>query len=179
MNYFDVVLSNWFLQIYPHNYFSIDIITMSIVFDYLELVADVEPSKPIIAVVTGATGINGNAMVSYLSHFSKQVPLIIAISKSTLNTPETDWYDAPHVRHLALDLLDTDKVNEQIESHKHLFSQATHLFHMSYIEKDSDEEMIKVNMKMLRNIVEGLEKVTQLEHVALVDGKICYQSSFI
>ncbi len=154
---------------------------MSLIFDYFELFGEVEPSKPIIPVVTGATGINGNAMVSYLSHFPKQVPLIIAISKSTLNTPETDWYDAPHVRHLALDLLDTAKVNEQIVAHKHLFLQATHLFHMSYIEKDSDEEMIEVNMKMLKNIVEGLEKVTQLDHVALIDGKSMFndQSSFI
>jgi nucleoside-diphosphate-sugar epimerase len=75
-----------------------------------------------------------------------------------------------------LDLLDTDKVNEQIEAHKHLFLQATHLFHMSYIEKDTDEEMIEVNMKMLKNIVEGLEKVTQLDHVALVDGDKYYGS---
>jgi hypothetical protein len=151
---------------------------MSLVFDYLELVADVEPSQPIIAVVTGATGINGNAMVSYLSHFPKQVPTIIAISKSTKNTTGTDWYNAPHVRHLALDLLDTDKVNEQIEYHKHLFAQATHLFHMSYIEKDSDDEMIEVNMKMLRNMIEGLEKVTKLDHVALIDGRCDDQSSF-
>jgi nucleoside-diphosphate-sugar epimerase len=149
---------------------------MSLVFDYLELVADVEPSKPIIAVVTGATGINGNAMVSYLSHFPKQVPTIIAISKSTKNTTDTDWYNAPHVRHLALDLLDTDKVNEQIEYHKHLFAQATHLFHMSYIEKDSDDEMIEVNMKMLRNMIEGLEKVTKLDHVALINGDKYYGS---
>jgi nucleoside-diphosphate-sugar epimerase len=110
--------------------------------------------------------------VTYLSHFPKQVPTIIAISRSTLNTPETDWYEAPNVRHLALDLLDGEKVAEQIESHMHLFSQVTHLFHMSYIESDSDQEMIDQNMAMLKNIVENLEKVSQLKHVSLVDGKI-------
>jgi len=146
---------------------------MSLIFDYFELISALaDQGKPFIPVVTGATGINGNAMVSYLSHFPQQVPLIIALSTSTKSITESDWCDCPHVRHLALDLLNEDDVSEKIEAHKNLFMQATHLFHTAYVEKLSADEMIQKNMTMLKNIVEGLEKVTKLDHIALIDGTL-------
>src|ERR1700722_317501 len=107
-------------------------------------------------VIAGAVGVIGRGV---LAHYEADEDVeIIAISRRAPDFPT-------RARHLAIDLGDR-------ESSERMFAQAssaTHLVYCAYQEGKTPAEQISVNLTMLRNAVEGLEKhAPGLRHVTLM-----------
>jgi nucleoside-diphosphate-sugar epimerase len=112
-------------------------------------------------VIAGALGVIGRGVLAYYE--DKDVELV-AISRRTPDFPT-------RVRHLSGDLLDLDfcrYLSTQL-------TQATHLVFAAYQEVPSQEGLVKVNLRMLMNIVDALEAAApNLRHITLMQGGKAY-----
>lgn len=113
-------------------------------------------------VVAGAVGVIGRGV---LAHYEAEEDVeIIAISRRAPDFPT-------RAHHLAMDL-------EDPESSERMFAQAsgaTHLVYCAYQEGKTPAEQVSVNLTMLRNAVQGLEKnAPGLRHVTLMQGGKAY-----
>lgn len=112
-------------------------------------------------VVAGAVGVIGRGVLAFYEN--KDVNLV-AVSRRAPDFPT-------RAKHLPADLLDRD-------SCERYFSQvpyATHLVFAAYQEKSSPAELVDVNLLMLRNMVEVMEKhAPNLRHITLMQGGKAY-----
>lgn len=107
--------------------------------------------------VAGAVGVIGRSVLAYYE--DKDVNLI-AISRT-----KPDF--ATWATHLPLDLLDPSSSEE----HSAALSSVTHLVFAAYQEKPTPAELVDVNMQMLQNLIEALEKHSpDFQHVTLMQG---------
>ncbi|EMO8842686.1 SDR family oxidoreductase [Citrobacter freundii] len=111
--------------------------------------------------VAGAVGVIGRSVLAYYE--DKDVNLI-AISRT-----KPDF--ATWATHLPLDLLDPSSSEE----HSAALSSVTHLVFAAYQEKPTPAELVDVNMQMLQNLIEALEKHSPgFQHVTLMQGGKAY-----
>lgn len=114
------------------------------------------------AVVAGATGIIGRAIVAKLSELGGW--RTIAVSKSGRKVPGAD-------EAISIDLLDSGDIRPQLAS----ASEASHLFFAAYLPQPSWIEETHPNLTLLVNAIEGLELVgAPLHHVTLITGAKYY-----
>lgn len=119
-------------------------------------------SKKPTAVVVGATGIIGRAIVAKLAEVGGW--RTIAVSQSGRTVPGAD-------EAISVDLLDSAEARRQLAT----ASEATHLFFAAYAPRPSWLEEVQPNLALLVNAVEGLESAgAPLQHVTLITGAKYY-----
>ncbi|KAL0042826.1 hypothetical protein WJX79_000975 [Trebouxia sp. C0005] len=116
-----------------------------------------------VALCTGATGISSIHLVRHLlkdARFGK----VYGVSRR-------DLYDLPvaHVEHVKLDLLDPQKVKDELKSKG--IKDVTHLYQNAFVFSGDDVKDIEINFGMHKNIIEGLEAAgSNLQHVYFNSG---------
>jgi nucleoside-diphosphate-sugar epimerase len=118
------------------------------------------------ALITGANGISGTAILEYLvEHTAKQEWDIIVTSRSPFKTTVND----PRVKFIALDYTkDVDTLAEQM---KDICAPVTHAYFCSYVHMDDFAELNAANAALFENFLDSLEKVaSSLQNVTLQTG---------
>lgn len=117
------------------------------------------------ALVTGATGIIGNAVVERLSN-SSNWGKIHACSRS-----QPAHLEHPKVQHSKIDLSSSPS-----EIAKHLrennVQEISYVFYSAYLADDDEDKATEINSNMLRNLLEGLQEADpgSLKRVVLTSG---------
>lgn len=115
-----------------------------------------------IVVVAGAQGVAGRAS---LEHYAS-LPGTVVYGLSRRPAQSTG-----NIHHISVDLLNPDDIQTKVG---HL-SKATHLVFGAYIEKPTAAEKTSVNVAILRNLLDALEKTAPaLKHVTLYQGGKAY-----
>lgn len=110
------------------------------------------------ALVTGALGVTGRNLIHYLDTLEEWK--VIGISR---RSPDFE----SKAQFISLDLLD----KQSCEKHSALFAGITHLLFTAYIPAKNTAEELQLNLTLLKNIVEVVEKASsQLQRVVLVEG---------
>src|SRR5260370_23996248 len=95
-------------------------------------------------VVAGAVGVTGRAV---LAHFENKDVNLVAVSRRAPDFPTC-------ARHLSIDLTDRDSCESLLSQ----VPDATHLVYAALQDKEAPAEHVRVNMTMLTNMVETLER---------------------
>ncbi|KAI9037295.1 SDR family oxidoreductase [Aspergillus affinis] len=129
---------------------------------------------PKVALVTGANGISGHAIVEHLirrpdTEWSK----IIVTSRSQL---QSYWVD-PRVEFIALDFLEPKETI--VRKMKAICSDVTHAYFTSYIHNNDFFKLAEKNCPLFRNFLEAIDTVCpSLERVCLQTGGKHYGVQF-
>lgn len=119
-------------------------------------------SKKLTAVVVGATGIIGSAIVAKLSEVGGW--RTIAVSQSGKTVPGAD-------EAIAVDLMDSADARLKLAAAR----EASHLFFAAYAPRSGWIEEVQPNLALLMNAIEGLESAgAPLKHVTLITGAKYY-----
>jgi nucleoside-diphosphate-sugar epimerase len=114
------------------------------------------------AVVVGATGIIGSAIVAKLSEVGGW--RTIAVAQSGRTVPGAD-------EAIGVDLMDSADAHRKLAA----ASEASHLFFAAYAPRPGWIEEVQPNLALLVNTIEGLESVgAPLKHVTLITGAKYY-----
>lgn len=113
--------------------------------------------------VVGSTGLSG----SYAGRHLKEMGWTVAtVSRSRVDLP---WSD----RHVAADLEDRAGAGRALAS----LSDVTDVFYCTWSRQANEEENVRVNAAMIRNLFDGIA-AAPLRHAALVTGLKHYLGSF-
>jgi nucleoside-diphosphate-sugar epimerase len=114
------------------------------------------------ALVAGALGVSGRAIVNHLVGLGDWE--VIGISRRTPDFPTS-------ARFLALDLLDRADVERNLGE----FHDVTHVFYTALQTRPSPFEEVELNLAMLRQTVEAVERSSgRLRKVVLMEGAKYY-----
>ncbi len=119
------------------------------------------PSSPRTALVVGATGITGTALVERLTGDGWDV---VALSRRGLDTPG--------VTSVRADLTDADALRTALAGQR-----PTHVFLTAWSRRETEAENIVVNKAMVADLLAAVEHAP-VEHVALVTGLKHYLGPF-
>ncbi|MCB1487670.1 MAG: SDR family oxidoreductase [Bauldia sp.] len=120
-------------------------------------------SKEHTALIVGATGLSG----SYAGRLLKEDGwTVVTLSRSDVDLP---WSD----RHIAADLTDAAATAAALER----ASDVTHVFYCTWSREANEDENVRVNALMIRNLFDGLAGAP-IRHAALVTGLKHYLGSF-
>ncbi|PYI36134.1 NAD(P)-binding protein [Aspergillus indologenus CBS 114.80] len=106
------------------------------------------------AIVTGATGITGSAIVHHLCK-DNQYAKIYSLSRSN------PGYASPKVQHATLDL--QSSAEDMARSLQGV--RADYVFFCAYLARDDPTELTRVNAAMLRNFLRALELTGAIKHL--------------
>lgn len=115
------------------------------------------------ALIVGATGLSGSYAACQLREAGWAV---VTTSRSRVALP---WSD----RHIAVDLEDTIASKDALSA----ASDATHVFYCTWSRQPNEDENVRVNALMIRNLFDGLQ-AAPIRHAALVTGLKHYLGSF-
>lgn len=120
-------------------------------------------NKAKLALVVGVSGING-------SHLAKEL-----ISKKwiTYGLARNPSIELDGLKPLAADLLDKEQLSQVLKD-----VYPTHVYFTTWMKKESEEENIRVNGAMVRNLLEVLSPKKSVEYVSLVTGLKHYLGPF-
>lgn len=116
-----------------------------------------------IALVVGATGITGSNLANELL---SQGWTTYGISRNTNNNIEG-------LISLKADLLDVKNLEAALEN-----ISPTHVFFTTWMRNDTEEENIRVNSALIKNLLDVLSPKKSVQHVALVTGLKHYLGPF-
>ena len=120
-------------------------------------------TKANIALIVGATGLSG----SYAGrHLKAQGWTLVTVSRSAIDLP---WSD----RHIAVNLEDAVASKAALAA----AADVTHVFYCTWSRQASEDENVRVNAAMIRNLFDGLSGAP-IKHAALVTGLKHYLGSF-
>lgn len=116
-----------------------------------------------IALVVGSTGITGSNLAQAL------------ISKGwvTYGLARNPNNDIPGLRTIKADLLDEQNLSIALEN-----IAPTHVFFNTWMRNDTEEENIRINSSLVRNLLNVLSPKRSVQHVALVTGLKHYLGPF-
>lgn len=116
-----------------------------------------------IALIVGATGLSG----SYTGRCMKEAGwTVVTVSRGDV---VLDWSD----RHIAADLTDPVGSRAALKG----ASDVTHVFYCTWARQANEDENVRVNSLMIRNLFEGIADAP-IKHAALVTGLKHYLGSF-
>ncbi|WP_273282577.1 SDR family oxidoreductase [Pseudooceanicola atlanticus] len=116
-----------------------------------------------IALIVGATGLSGSYTARELKSHGWTV---VTVSRSDV---DLEWSD----RHIAADLTDAESSAEALKAAQ----DVTHVFYCTWSRQANEEENVRVNGLMARNLFEGIAGAP-VKHAALVTGLKHYLGSF-
>jgi len=115
-----------------------------------------------VALVVGDQGVIGKNLVKHLATLPDWE--IIGLSRRDCDTQA-------NVRHISVDLLDTNDCSQKLRGLTHI----THIFYAAFQDRPTWSELVPPNLAMLVNVVEAIEKVSpRLVHVSLMQGYKVY-----
>jgi nucleoside-diphosphate-sugar epimerase len=120
-------------------------------------------SKQNTALIVGATGLSGSYAGRYLK---KQGWAVVTVSRSAA---DLSWSD----RHIAADLEDATASKAALAA----ASDVTNVFYCTWSRQANEEENVRVNAAMIRNLFDGIADAP-IRHAALVTGLKHYLGSF-
>ncbi|KAH8688921.1 hypothetical protein GQ44DRAFT_632189 [Phaeosphaeriaceae sp. PMI808] len=124
-----------------------------------------------VALITGANGITGTAILDYLvrNTTSSQWSQIIVTSRHPLKTHSQD----SRITFVALDFLqEPSKLASDLAK---VADKVTHAYFSSYVHRDDFSELSAANSSLFENFLSALTKVApNLENVTLQTGGKCY-----
>lgn len=120
-------------------------------------------SKQKTALIVGATGLSGSYAGRRLKGDGWRV---VTVSRSDVDLP---WSD----RHIAADLTDSEGSAKALSS----ANDVTHVFFCTWARQATEEENVRVNSAMVRNLFDGIADAP-IQHAALVTGLKHYLGSF-
>jgi nucleoside-diphosphate-sugar epimerase len=115
------------------------------------------------ALVVGITGIGGN-------HVARE---LLAGGWNVVGLSRRAPKDLPGVRHVAADLLDPAALAAALAD-----TAPTHVFITTWMRQDTEQENIRVNAALVRNLLDALSPKKSVRHVALVTGLKHYLGPF-
>lgn len=115
------------------------------------------------ALVVGATGITGSNLASELI---SQGWTVYGLSRNTNN-------NIPELLPVKADLLDMNSLHTALDG-----ISPTHVYFTTWMRNDTEEENIRVNSALVRNLLEVLASKQSVKHVALVTGLKHYLGPF-
>ena len=114
------------------------------------------------ALVVGARGVIGSNLIEHLRTLPDWD--IIGLSRR-------GGQDEGNVRHIAVDLLDSEQTVERLSS----LTGVTHVFYAAYQDRPTWAELVPPNLAMLVNTVSAVEPVAAgLQHISLMQGYKVY-----
>lgn len=116
-----------------------------------------------IALVVGATGITGSNLAEELI---SQGWTVYGLSRNTNN-------NIPKLLPVKANLLDIDSLNSALDG-----ISPTHVYFTTWMRNDTEEENIRVNSALVRNLLDVLAPKKSVKHVALVTGLKHYLGPF-
>ena len=116
-----------------------------------------------IALVVGSTGITG-------SNLAQELIFKGWITYGLARSPNTDM---PGLRAIKADLLDEESLSLALEN-----IAPTHVFFNTWMRNDTEEENIRVNSSLVRNLLNALSPKKSVQHVAIVTGLKHYLGPF-
>lgn len=116
-----------------------------------------------IALVVGATGITGSNLAQEL----------ISNGWKTYGLARNPNSDVSGLIPVTADLLDEENLETALEN-----IAPTHIFFTTWMRNDTEEENIKVNSALVRNLLNVLSSKKSIQHVALVTGLKHYLGPF-
>ena len=115
-------------------------------------------------IVAGAQGVSGAAVVQQYAALPDTA--VYGLSRRQAES-------SGNVRNISVDLLNSDDVLSKLGQVR----DATHLFFGAYVEKTTAAEKTTANVRLLRNLLDVLEKTSHgLEHITLYQGGKAYGS---
>ncbi|MBW2963005.1 SDR family oxidoreductase [Mesonia aestuariivivens] len=115
------------------------------------------------ALIVGASGIAGNNLAQEL----------LENKWTTYGITRSSEVNLKGLKNIKADLLDPKALEKALKD-----IEPTHVFFTAWILKDSEEENIKVNSKIVRNLLDVLSPKKSVKHVALVTGLKHYLGPF-
>ncbi|GAA5087773.1 SDR family oxidoreductase [Chryseobacterium ginsengisoli] len=116
-----------------------------------------------IALVVGATGITGSNLAQELI---SQGFITYGLSRNPNNTIE-------NLISIQADLLDVENLEKALEN-----ISPTHIYFTTWMRNDTEEENIRINSALVRNLLDVLSPKKSVKHVALVTGLKHYLGPF-
>lgn len=116
-----------------------------------------------IALVIGATGITG-------SNLSEE---LISQGWTTYGLARNPKNTVPGLTPVKADLLDEDSLSDALRD-----ISPTHIFFTTWMRNDTEEENIRINSALVRNLLKVLSPKKSVQHVALVTGLKHYLGPF-
>src|SRR5271166_2173934 len=117
-----------------------------------------------VVIVAGAQGVSGNAVL-------KQYAALPGTTVYGLSRRPSE--SSGNIQHISVDLLSPDDVKAKLGQLKEI----THFFFGAYVEKPTATEKTEVNVRLLRNLLDVLEKnAPALRHITLYQGGKAYGS---
>ncbi|MEB7447961.1 SDR family oxidoreductase [Arthrobacter koreensis] len=114
------------------------------------------------ALVIGGSGIAGSSIIRRLNQEGGWT--VLSLSRNLVSGSDS--------RHIPADLLAADSLADALRG-----ETPTHVFFTAWARQDTEEENIRVNRAMLRNVLRALEHAP-VEHVALMTGLKHYLGPF-
>ncbi|MEJ5105641.1 SDR family oxidoreductase [Chryseobacterium sp. MYb328] len=115
------------------------------------------------ALVVGATGITGSNLAEEL----------IAQGWTTYGLSRNPNENIPGLRSIKADLLDENSLIEALAA-----LSPTHIYFTTWMRNDTEEENIRINSALVRNLLNVLSPKKSVQHVALVTGLKHYLGPF-
>lgn len=134
-------------------------------------------TSPRVALVTGCSGISGNAIVEYLIKQSRSEWCRIVI---TSRSPPRNYWQDPRVEFVALDFL--EPVEMTIQKMFPYCRDVTHAFYTSYVHNDDFTKLRDLNVPLFENFLVAIDTVagTSLQRVCLqTGGKVTAHNTII
>jgi nucleoside-diphosphate-sugar epimerase len=115
-------------------------------------------SQSKVALVWGANGVSGSAMMRELTKLpSEEWSSIIGVSRREMQCGEKD----PRIKFVAVDVLNSP-IDEIVMKLKEAGGdKVTHVSHYTYIEKQTEDEMVSVNTTLLEKALHATAAVSK------------------
>ncbi|KAJ3039484.1 hypothetical protein HDV00_012164 [Rhizophlyctis rosea] len=114
------------------------------------------PSRTPVAIVFGANGISGTAMLELL-HSKQTFSKCIAVSR---RAPQLE-HDDSRLTFVSIDILKSSVDDIAAKLREAGAEAATHAFHYTYIEKQDEKELTDVNLELLQKSMEAIAAVAK------------------
>ncbi|KMQ61582.1 NAD-dependent dehydratase [Chryseobacterium angstadtii] len=115
------------------------------------------------ALVVGATGITGSNLAQEL----------ITQGWTVYGLSRNPNHNIPQLRSVKADLLDTESLSTALKE-----TSPTHVYFTTWMRNDTEEENIRINSALVRNLLDVLAPKQSVKHVALVTGLKHYLGPF-
>jgi nucleoside-diphosphate-sugar epimerase len=128
---------------------------------------------PKVALIAGVTGIVGNTLADQLAE--EDAPGGPWKVYGLARRPKPDWLNQSNLIYIQCNLLEREQTLAKLSP----LHDVTHIFYVTWVNKDAEEESCEANGGMLRNVIDGLlPNAKQLQHIVLQTGGKHYTGPF-
>ncbi|CAM6015774.1 unnamed protein product [Sphagnum balticum] len=128
---------------------------------------------PKVALIVGVTGIVGNTLADQLAE--DNAPGGPWKVYGLARRPKPDWLNQSNLIYIQCNLLEREQTLAKLSP----LHDVTHIFYVTWVNRDTEEESCEANGGMLRNVVDGLlPNAKQLQHIVLQTGEKHYSGPF-